>query len=262
MYTEFIVFWLTFNSLSGLECDRGYSRTVREFVKHHLKPVYKTHNVEMPRSCPFHGERDIYHKHESHKTEEGYGKWACDYCGKMFYAEMYLDKHLSYKHSDHMYVGPDAVCLADYCDIFRCDIISGRIEPSFWDTALCIDDDMTDLILKCNRAFSTCGPADVSKNISLVILNKTKSQVCSSLTCNKYWYTGKIEPSQWRMLLKTFLTVMLIGGMIVYYFVAYHHFYTDIMFVPKPVGKFKPYVKDVHQVQRRKFRRKLVKGWT
>jgi hypothetical protein len=69
-----------------------------------LKPVYKTHNVEMPRSCPFHGERDIYHKHESHKTEEGYGKWACDYCGKMFYAEMYLDKHLSYKHSDHMYV--------------------------------------------------------------------------------------------------------------------------------------------------------------
>jgi hypothetical protein len=46
--------------------------------------------------------------------------------------------------------GPDAVCLADYCDIYRCDIISGRIEPSFWDTALCIDDDMTDLILKCN----------------------------------------------------------------------------------------------------------------
>ena len=42
------------------------------------------------------------------------------------------------------------MCLSDYCDIFRCDIVSGAIKPDFWDSALCIDDDMVDMVNKCN----------------------------------------------------------------------------------------------------------------
>lgn len=49
----------------------------------------------------------------------------------------------------HVLQAPDAVCLADYCDIFRCDIVSSRAKPSFWDTALCIEDDMSEMVEKC-----------------------------------------------------------------------------------------------------------------
>ena len=63
-------------------------------------PVYKKKNVTMPRSCPFVEARDMYYLHETHKTEESYARWACEFCGKTFYAEMYLDNHLQNRHSD------------------------------------------------------------------------------------------------------------------------------------------------------------------
>ena len=63
-------------------------------------PVYKKKNVSMPRSCPFVEARDMYYLHETHKTEESYARWACEFCGKTFYAEMYLDNHLQNRHSD------------------------------------------------------------------------------------------------------------------------------------------------------------------
>ena len=44
----------------------------------------------------------------------------------------------------------DAVCLSDYCDIFRCDIVSGAMKPDFWDSALCIEDDMAGMVEMCD----------------------------------------------------------------------------------------------------------------
>ena len=48
----------------------------------------------------------------------------------------------------------DAVCLSDYCDIFRCDIVSGAMKPDFWDSALCIEDDMAGMVEMCDVSFS------------------------------------------------------------------------------------------------------------
>jgi len=45
--------------------------------------------------------------------------------------------------------GPDAVCLADYCTEFRCDVTMGWVTPTFWDYALCIEDDMLDMAANC-----------------------------------------------------------------------------------------------------------------
>ena len=61
-------------------------------------------NLAIPRSCPFYTERDIYYYQEAHKTEESYGKWYCDFCGKGFYAEGYLDLHLHNRHADQLYL--------------------------------------------------------------------------------------------------------------------------------------------------------------
>ena len=33
----------------------------------------------------------------------------------------------------------------DYCEIFRCDVLSGVANPTFWDVALCMEEDMADL---------------------------------------------------------------------------------------------------------------------
>lgn len=43
----------------------------------------------------------------------------------------------------------DTVCLADYCDYFRCDVVSGKRKPDFWDVALCLEDDMEELAENC-----------------------------------------------------------------------------------------------------------------
>ncbi|WAR11983.1 hypothetical protein MAR_026163 [Mya arenaria] len=140
--------------------------------------------------------------------------------------------------------GKDSICLADYCDIFRCEIVSGWVNPTFWDSALCIEDDMEELATKCQMIFQAClSPTTMTPHVFDAI-NKTRTMVCSSLTCSRYWYTGKVEENQWLMLLKTFCTVFLIGSFIVYYFLAYHHFYSESLFYEPPdsgVRQTKPY---------------------
>ena len=41
------------------------------------------------------------------------------------------------------------MCLADFCEIFRCDVISGVARATFWDVALCMEEDMKDLTQDC-----------------------------------------------------------------------------------------------------------------
>jgi len=45
--------------------------------------------------------------------------------------------------------GKEAICLADYCDIFRCDVVSGKLRPHFWDVALCKEAEMKRLMDRC-----------------------------------------------------------------------------------------------------------------
>ena len=41
------------------------------------------------------------------------------------------------------------MCLADFCEIFRCDVVSGVARATFWDVALCMEEDMKDLTQDC-----------------------------------------------------------------------------------------------------------------
>ena len=43
----------------------------------------------------------------------------------------------------------NSLCLADVCDVLRCDIVSGAATPDYWDIALCMEDDMKDLYDQC-----------------------------------------------------------------------------------------------------------------
>ncbi|XP_052815616.1 uncharacterized protein LOC128242494 [Mya arenaria] len=238
-----LVFMGAVNSIT-VHCPRDRSRAVRKVLQHYMTSVLNAEESPLSTNCVFHPKRDIFHNHEAHKTEEGYGKWACEYCGKMFYAENFLDNHFQNRHAGFLNKGKDSICLADYCDIFRCEIVSGWVNPTFWDSALCIEDDMEELATKCQMIFQAClSPTTMTPHVFDAI-NKTRTMVCSSLTCSRYWYTGKVEENQWLMLLKTFCTVFLIGSFIVYYFLAYHHFYSESLFYEPPdsgVRQTKPY---------------------
>ena len=41
------------------------------------------------------------------------------------------------------------MCLADFCEVFRCDVLTGTAKPTFWDVALCMEEDMQDLKADC-----------------------------------------------------------------------------------------------------------------
>ena len=47
-----------------------------------------------------HSSNDLYSIQEEHKSQEYASKWVCNFCGKAFYNENYLDKHFDNKHSD------------------------------------------------------------------------------------------------------------------------------------------------------------------
>ncbi len=83
-------------------------------------PIFKRHRVKMHRECPLHVARDVLGLQEAAKRFYRNDLWVCAICGKPFVAHVFLDMHMYNAHNNVRYSGDDAVCLADYCDIFRC----------------------------------------------------------------------------------------------------------------------------------------------
>ena len=64
--------------------------------------VFQAKIQEPHDKCPLHASRDLYLIQEGNKTQEYAAKWVCNFCGKAFYAEHYLDKHFDNKHTDKL----------------------------------------------------------------------------------------------------------------------------------------------------------------
>lgn len=221
-----MVSWLVLEATSD-KCERDKSRTVRKVVYQDLLPIYKELGLKVPYQCPFLKDRDRYIDNEDHKERDSVNKWSCGYCGKAFIGEIYLDAHFDNRHAGTVYNEKDSVCLADFCEIFRCDVVSGAAQATFWDVALCMEEDMKDLTQDCLDLLDNCIPDSLSWNVTNRLKSSLTSSVCSFLTCKKYWDTpivpGEEEPSTAYIV----FTVLLIVGMSVYYCVAVNYFLTD-----------------------------------
>ena len=68
----------------------------------HFFSVFQVKNQEPHEKCPLHASRDLYRIQEGNKTQEYAARWVCNFCGKAFYSEHYLDKHFENKHSDQL----------------------------------------------------------------------------------------------------------------------------------------------------------------
>ncbi|XP_024081800.1 uncharacterized protein LOC106670626 isoform X2 [Cimex lectularius] len=110
-----------------ISCPRDSATVVRRIIQKKWTPVLERYQVKIPVECPFHPSRDIFWPQQMAKQQHRPSQWTCGLCGKSFYSEAYLDIHFDNRHKNIVNMAEDAVCLADYCDIMRCDIIRKHI---------------------------------------------------------------------------------------------------------------------------------------
>ncbi|KAF6215399.1 hypothetical protein GE061_010151 [Apolygus lucorum] len=115
-----------------ISCPRDSATVVRRIIQKKWVPVLEKYHVKIPMECPFHPTRDIFWPQQSAKQQHRPSQWTCGLCGKSFYSEAYLDMHFDNRHKNKVNMAEDAVCLADYCDIMRCDVVRKHImsEPT------------------------------------------------------------------------------------------------------------------------------------
>ncbi|XP_034237749.1 uncharacterized protein LOC117643147 isoform X3 [Thrips palmi] len=109
-----------------ISCPRDSARIVRKLVQKKWLPVLEKRSVKLGLECPFHPSRDIFGAQQAAKQQHRASQWACAFCGKSFYTERHLDQHFDSRHRDSINMAEDAVCLADYCDVMRCEVLAAR----------------------------------------------------------------------------------------------------------------------------------------
>ncbi|KAL3859722.1 hypothetical protein ACJMK2_009924 [Sinanodonta woodiana] len=189
-----------------------------------IVPVFASEGQTLPRVCGFHKERDPYWEQEDNTIQESANRWTCGFCGKTFIAEYYLDLHYDNRHQQYVRQVPDTVCLAEYCDIFRCDVYPGIVSVDFWDTVLCLEDDMAELQQTCQEVVSSCIPEGLPEETVYWMKERIFNATCSYLTCKSYWHTDE-KLSGLRIFLQVFVNMAVFSMMILYYILAYQHFY-------------------------------------
>ncbi|XP_059060484.1 uncharacterized protein LOC131853574 isoform X1 [Achroia grisella] len=110
-------------SVFKITCSRDNSKIVRKVIQSKWLPVLERFQVKLPLECPFHPARDIFAPQHAAKLQHRPSQWTCAFCGKSFYEERHLDTHFDHRHKNQINKAEDAVCLADYCDIMRCQVL-------------------------------------------------------------------------------------------------------------------------------------------
>ena len=89
-------------------------------------------DIKLPYQCPLHPIRDVHGKAELAKLNYRVNLWTCAKCGKSFTGESDLETHIHLRHPELSEAGDFSVCLADYCDILRCDPQRDRVLRRPW----------------------------------------------------------------------------------------------------------------------------------
>lgn len=106
------------------QCSRENSTIVREVIVKKLMPIFEQHQVAISNECPFHPDRD-YLWWPIGDDDRHLGSGWCPFCGFDFMCSDRLTAHWDQEHRETQQetYRDDLVCLADYCDIFRCDVL-------------------------------------------------------------------------------------------------------------------------------------------
>ncbi|XP_021927713.1 uncharacterized protein LOC110833678 isoform X4 [Zootermopsis nevadensis] len=149
-----------------ISCPRDHTSVVRKLVQKKWIPVLEKYQVQIPLECPFHPIRDIYWPQQSAKQQHRPSQWTCGICGKSFYEERFLDMHFDNRHKNQINMAEDAVCLADYCDIMRCEVLMTQEmgSPIMGDpTHINTDIEIWSEATAYRTALSPSGPRDLAR---------------------------------------------------------------------------------------------------
>nr|XP_036225438.1 uncharacterized protein LOC106614921 isoform X1 [Bactrocera oleae] len=126
MYITLIYFLLLIpwpqTHIIKLLCSKDSSRLVRKIVRSKWTPILDKYSAKLPLECPLHPLRDVFSPYQDAKKRDRPTQWTCRLCGKSFYQERFLDLHFETRHKSIINEAEDAVCLADFCDIMRCEV--------------------------------------------------------------------------------------------------------------------------------------------
>nr|XP_019559797.2 uncharacterized protein LOC109428471 isoform X2 [Aedes albopictus] len=153
-------------SVFKISCSRDSSRVVRKIVQSKWLPILEKYQVTLPLECPFHPLRDIFGPQQAAKKQNRPSQWTCGLCGKSFFEEKHLDMHFENRHKSNINTAEDAVCLADYCDMMRCEVLIAKDatlsfggDPNMMSTDIEVWNEAT----AYRTALSTAGPRDLAK---------------------------------------------------------------------------------------------------
>ncbi|XP_061513675.1 keratin, type I cytoskeletal 9 isoform X3 [Anopheles gambiae] len=153
-------------SVFKISCSRESSRVVRKIVHSRWLPILEKYQVKLPLECPFHPLRDIFGPQQSAKKQHRPSQWTCGFCGKSFFEEKHLDMHFENRHRTNINTAEDAVCLADYCDMMRCEVLIAKDATLAFGSdpnAVSTDIEVWSEATAYRTALSTSGPRDVAK---------------------------------------------------------------------------------------------------
>ena len=98
-------------------------------------------DIKLPYQCPLHPVRDIHGRAEFSKLNYRVNLWTCSQCGKSFTHEHNLETHIHQRHPGLSDYGDFSVCLADYCDVLRCDPQQDLVTRRPWPVRTSADKD-------------------------------------------------------------------------------------------------------------------------
>jgi len=173
-------------------CSRPLGRDVRRRFEVAVQKMRLTSEkrteIKWPEGCPFHPQVDLWAKHEKAKSKESkdrYSKlpgWQCNFSGKVFKSEHYVDLHLERLYMNET-PGEGAACVADYCEIFEiCKVAKGSFidglssEPPFCDSEKLLISHQ-----QCDTVMDKCFPLMVGETQELDV--KLRKNLCEPLTC-------------------------------------------------------------------------------
>ncbi|KAL3243922.1 hypothetical protein MRX96_019510 [Rhipicephalus microplus] len=275
-------------------CSRAQSRVARQLVRRKVTAVLQRYRVSLGPECPLHPSRDLFWWPAGLMADEATDQpsWSCPMCGRSFFCHEKLTSHWDEEHAARrgpqgdlpreprlMANLPDSlvvhtlpatreaavtaqwpergVCLADYCDILRCDVLGPRLAaaerasaggsavaatlpdkpkevevlggrcgepPADHPRCSCDQKHMSALQQKCRIVVQQCviGLLSVlSVKDFQDIEDELNNNICSYLTCNKYWDDSLNEERRVPMLFSMIIGIILVGGFCLCYYIVW-----------------------------------------
>ncbi|XP_050309906.1 uncharacterized protein LOC126745906 isoform X1 [Anthonomus grandis grandis] len=177
-------------SVFKISCPRDNARIVRKVVRTKWIPLLEKYKVKLPLECPFHPQRDIFYPQQAMKKQHRPSQWTCGICGKSFFEEKFLDMHFDNRHKGKINLAEDAVCLADYCDIMRCDVLSLIELKSETSKPENTDIEIWREASAYSKALAAQGPRDIAKYVLQnghlgLQRSEKKCAIAGTLKCQK-----------------------------------------------------------------------------